>query len=80
MTATYQVRLMKTVKKKNKETGKKEEFAESGSHPGSSRRSVYPSRHLKRQLTTIFLSILMMLKSYLLLVGQDLVLAVLVKW
>ncbi len=28
MTATYKVRLMKTVKKKNKETGKKEEFAE----------------------------------------------------
>ncbi|ACB49922.1 2Fe-2S ferredoxin, putative nitrogen fixation related protein [Crocosphaera subtropica ATCC 51142] len=28
MTATYQVRLMKTFKQKNKETGKKEEIAE----------------------------------------------------
>jgi ferredoxin len=28
MTATYQVRLMKVVKRKNKETGKKEEIAE----------------------------------------------------
>ncbi len=28
MTATYQVRLMKLVKKKNKETGKKEQIAE----------------------------------------------------
>ncbi len=28
MTATYQVRLLKTSKKKNKETGKKEEIAE----------------------------------------------------